>query len=312
MPKVIGLGFALIETDMVGVSEELISSIIQTPHKFINEDELRLLENMSGGAKNESFPGGPIPTILAYNAALNGISTMFTSIGLDSKHYVNFIESLGVQVYPQTISSHNMGQRFTIVSDDSETNYKATYLGACTEIKPYDLENDADSDLLLIEATLLSAPNGESVVSEAVAWAIKHNIPVTTSLLDLEFFEENFNPSLKHALYKLLDQSELVICEGGLAQKLTSASSTQEAAAKLPSPMVALLYKEQFDIHVNKQAEGFRYSTTPLIKEPNGSKEICLIFGTFLNNIAKDAPIDEARKSSINAYQGFLELTNRG
>jgi sugar/nucleoside kinase (ribokinase family) len=162
------------------------NGIIKGAMNLINADRAELLYSRMGPAVEAS--GGSAGNTAAGLASLGGRAAYFGKVANDQlgEIFTHDIRAQGVHFQTKPLDGHPPTARSMIfVTEDGERSMN-TYLGACVELGPEDVEDDvvAQSKVTYFEGYLWDPPRAKDAIREAARIAHSHGRETAMTLSD--------------------------------------------------------------------------------------------------------------------------------
>ncbi len=206
--------------DIVGIGSAIVDVLSKTDDAFladkgmvkgtmalIDSERSQLLYQSMGQTVNIS--GGSVANTMVGIASLGGTPAFIGKIGADTlgRSFAHEIKAAGVDYYEGKNNSTTLptAVSFILVTPDAQRTMN-TYLGACTELGPDDIDDKliASADVLYIEGYQWDTPQAKEAIRKACVAAKAAGNKVALSLSD-PFVVDRHREELLQLIYDNVD-----------------------------------------------------------------------------------------------------------
>ncbi|MBL8643172.1 MAG: adenosine kinase [Rhodospirillaceae bacterium] len=205
---IVGIGSAIV--DVLSKTDEAFladKGMVKGTMALIDSERAQLLYTSMGRTLNIS--GGSVANSMVGIASLGGTPAFIGKVGNDTlgQAFSHEIKAAGVDYYPGKANSTTLptAVSFILVTPDAQRTMN-TYLGACTELGPSDIDENVirSSDVLYIEGYQWDTPQAKEAIRKACVTAKQAGNKVALSLSD-PFVVDRHREDLLQLIYDHVD-----------------------------------------------------------------------------------------------------------
>jgi len=253
---VLGISNAIV--DVLAHADDEILAEVGAPKgsmTLIDQEQAEKIYALMGPATEMS--GGSVANTIANLAILGGKSAYIGCVADDrlGRIFVRDMKSLGVDVIlPPVNTDASTASSYILISPGGERTLN-TYLGACLELSPTHVSEDAiaGAGLVLLEGYIWDNPQGPAAADKAMRLAKEHGAKVGLTLSDSYCVDRH-----RAAFAEAIDgQVQMVFANEKEIMSLLGASTFEDAVAKTHKlePLFVLTRSEKGSVIVNHQCE---------------------------------------------------------
>lgn len=253
---VLGISNAIVDV-LAHVDDEILAEIgsIKGSMTLIDQDQAERIYALMGPTTEMS--GGSVANTIANLATLGGQSAYIGCVADDrlGQVFVRDLKSLGVDVIlPPVNTDASTASSYILISPGGERTLN-TYLGACLELGPAHVSEQAiaEAGLVLLEGYIWDNPQGPAAAARAIQLAKKGGAKVGLTLSDsycVDRHRDAFAEAIEHHVQMVFANEKEII-------SLLGTETFDEALAEVREvePLFVLTRSEKGSVIVNNNSE---------------------------------------------------------
>ncbi|MCH8959350.1 MAG: adenosine kinase [Gammaproteobacteria bacterium] len=253
---VLGISNAIVDV-LAHVDDKILAEIgsIKGSMTLIDQDQAERIYDLMGPTTEMS--GGSVANTIANLATLGGQSAYIGCVADDrlGQVFVRDMKSLGVDVIlPPVNTDASTASSYILISPGGERTLN-TYLGACLELSPTHVSEDAvaGAGLVLLEGYIWDNPHGPAAADKAMRLAKESGAKIGLTLSDSYCVDRH-----RAAFAEAIDgRVQMVFANEKEIMSLLGTRTFEDAVAKTHElePLFVLTRSEKGSVIVNNQCE---------------------------------------------------------